>query len=1694
MSLSRDDLRLRALQNGSEQRVEVNQRMLIDKMLARYSSNFAVCRELIQNSDDAHATFFHFEITCDMPIAVPNKARDFHNSTITEIRSINNGLVFNEIDWKRVASIAEGNNNVDSVGQFGVGFFSVFSFSEEPIITSGNEYMTFVWRDDNSLTTFRHKLPVEQQSKLTSIILKMRTKYILHTDEITNINERDIKSTKKTKNKIVMKENVPTIDLRQLQIYFTKVLSFTKYINELIIKINGFTVFEIHKTTTNMPSISGILPFQKQSSINNMLLLKSFVQTEKTFTITNNSAITLNHITVDAQVTIDEEFHNHIRRIIKKSLPPNIQIQFLFASSSLIASQQEEISSINDNHHTNMLSTLIPLKFENDNIIPSGHIFIGLGTHQTTGIGMHIYSHLIPTIERENIDLQDAYIAKWNKEILASAGQIARLIYDQEMLINSKKTQEIINKYSLIIAPYSFQPSVPNNQIGQVIIDGFFASNKDILVPVQTKPSEYILSILPSTKAFLPDSKQVYGFLTLPLVPFQLKSNGLITNLVQRQLIDCVDKSMIEKILLSSILSIPEFIELVNWLFSNDVTDKVYAKRVLSNVRFHDHNHASEISFKQINYYDVLDIPSSLPFPLNTIPKEISTILSQEQLEKQLCLLPLKLKNLLNFLLDDKQLRQLSISKTYPYLLSLISTHSGQLIESEWNSIIKTLSKTECIPTTQGMKLPCESFVLSASISPQLPCIVLNILQSNTDNNGNEDKQLNENCENPVSIYFLKKIGCRMLDFNGPDDDDDNPSVSSSSDTMEMFIRRLVKERKNMSQADFNELKEKPSLKGKTLVPTKETTRKYIPRDLHFPSAAIQMQWSTLLIIDWLDINPSSSEYAFLKELGVKEVPSLRILIEQIIEEHNIEKQNQNTQGKYKIPLALTFFAENFEQYYYNSWKLDTIRQYRFLPSYLPENNNDNDVVLLAPDEVYKSVNPLCPSLLPEVLILFQKNFINSSLDIGEHPSLSKAFDTLLGKSTNFLTKQSAPKIFAYLNRLQGIDQTFIKKVSNSNFIPIQDLSNNTILTKPSQVFIRSNADTSSKTDTDEITDIDTSGLIDYVDFGVDANAFLLTIGVVNHPKSSALAELMIDRQARYFASAEGNKDMLNKKMRVYINCLKELIVAYTCSNELQQEPLYTRLKTSAWCLGFRNIDHENGTREQIFEIVKPDEIYLDDSPMCAEKFRPLLPPKISQLPTLYQHFGAKWLSDCVTKTRTCIGKPVTSVKTNELRALIQYRFPMLFVNNREERLEGCIEEHIKLLRTTLSIYEVDHIKSVLTFKNQTIQLDSENASWCMLVYDTKNVMLYLRKDITNIDYYDIAAEIHAFCFIREVNYVHDISDKLGLSIEILRRRGIPVDRLLQSTHTEELFSVHGMGRQLPPPPPQQQQQQKQQPRQKSTFLQNLRSWLPFGRKGKNSSISPDVNNHQPKAGPTTAAHNGRKATDQNHQISPIIGVGGDYTTHTHSFHKPTPMPDFGRNKKESQNYMKKIRKSQAYNHSKLIRLPYTKTEINTICEQIPSENMTRFDMVFHSIPLYVEENVIITNAMIDQGYQLAYLLKGLATRVFNMAYETIHLFRDINGTKIAFNYGGSLFFNLRYFEQVYADELKPYLRISSPSTPIIHTIVNFYFMVTCHELAHNIVHAHDEDFVKWLEEIAVKFMTDKDLFLEQFSFINYEP
>ncbi|CAF4551208.1 unnamed protein product [Rotaria magnacalcarata] len=273
-----------------------------------------------------------------------------------------------------------------------------------------------------------------------------------------------------------------------------------------------------------------------------------------------------------------------------------------------------------------------------------------------------------------------------------------------------------------------------------------------------------------------------------------------------------------------------------------------------------------------------------------------------------------------------------------------------------------------------------------------------------------------------------------------------------------------------------------------------------------------------------------------------------------------------------------------------------------------------------------------------------------------------------------------------------------------------------------------------------------------------------------------------------------------------------------------------------------------------------------------------------------------------------------------------------------------------------------------------------------------------------------------------------------------------------------------------------------------------------FGR-GRNNHVHPvnstplntntkmSMEDENTESTPTTNLDNANKSTEQNNRIPSITGVGGDSIEYDYSIKAPPNMPNFKSKMGAVEAQLPEILKGQSYKHPQLTQLAHTETKISTSCEQIPAIKMIRTKHIFHSIPLYIEDGVKLTDRMLDHAKQLSYLLRCLATHVFKADVKNLHIFRDIKTDKIAFNFGGAIFFNLRYFEQVYADELEPLLQQLSSSKPLIHTIVNFYFMVYCHELSHNIAKGHDEAFIQCLQRVAVRFMTDKDMLLEHFSF-----
>jgi hypothetical protein len=166
----------------AEEQVTVNQRHLIDKILARYSAEHTVFRELLQNSNDAGAA--RVQITFHLTKKEEKKSSNpflpgtwlpwsKEQLTCSAITYRNNGAFFSEEDFKRLRKIAEGNPDEQKIGFFGVGFYSLFSICENPFVSSGKQAMGFYWKED-MLFTKRGQIPESQVTEWTTFFLQGR--------------------------------------------------------------------------------------------------------------------------------------------------------------------------------------------------------------------------------------------------------------------------------------------------------------------------------------------------------------------------------------------------------------------------------------------------------------------------------------------------------------------------------------------------------------------------------------------------------------------------------------------------------------------------------------------------------------------------------------------------------------------------------------------------------------------------------------------------------------------------------------------------------------------------------------------------------------------------------------------------------------------------------------------------------------------------------------------------------------------------------------------------------------------------------------------------------------------------------------------------------------------------------------------------------------------------------------------------------------------------------------------------------------------------------------------------------------------------------------------------------------------------------------------------------------------------------
>jgi len=109
---------------------------------------------------------------------------------------------------------------------------------------------------------------------------------------------------------------------------------------------------------------------------------------------------------------------------------------------------------------------------------------------------------LVPTVERESIDLADPQLRVWNGECL-DVSKFARVLYNLEMEIISRRFNPKVQEEDVVLLDeaihllnlFTFHNKTPSAKVRQYIEETFFSASKDSSILLLTnKESSHLIS------------------------------------------------------------------------------------------------------------------------------------------------------------------------------------------------------------------------------------------------------------------------------------------------------------------------------------------------------------------------------------------------------------------------------------------------------------------------------------------------------------------------------------------------------------------------------------------------------------------------------------------------------------------------------------------------------------------------------------------------------------------------------------------------------------------------------------------------------------------------------------------------------------------------------------------------------------------------------------------------------------------------------------------------------------------------------------------------------------------------------------------------------------------------------------------------------------------------------------------------
>lgn len=1248
-----------------EEAVTVDTRALIDKVLARYSGEWTTLRELIQNAADAQATTVKIKWETLPSTTTPLPATQnpsellkhiISHHTLRRLLVQNNGTPFAKTDWGRLKRIAEGNPDETKIGAFGVGFYSVFADCEEPFVSSGSEAMAFYWKG-NALFTRKLVVPEEQSSTDTAFVLDYRNattpipnllsiSQFLATS-LTFVALQQIEFWIDDYQVLTLnKKQAPSVNVpipRDLETKTREGLMKLAAVDRASVQIDASFMSAVGwkpAAPAYSPENAGIPEapslrsfFSRITATASSAGLRGKAAKEEAdvqqaisedITALSKTSIFLQVTTGSIQTKVSAAFSAELERATKKPPPKTTRLAILTSSyDETLASETSSNSGVAVKA-ADVFASVLPSKK------PGGRVFIGFPTAQTTGAGMHISApSVIPTVEREAIDLNARWVRTWNIEMLRVAGIMTRLAFVNEMLdLDSKlkravesrakgssPTKEEVMKFLPealhILKTYTFQDSTPSANVGQIIEESFWFAFQ--------KPSIEVYSsrgVLQTSKVRLGSDEMGKFVDGIPVVLDEMKDVTFIKKLRDFGLIENITVDDVRKELEAKALNKDQLTHFISWAAKSAMTGELDPgnKARLFDVAvatIGEGESGEIITLSSItSYLSSNKIPPGLPIPPTTIPFAFTNQLSAFQLAAlgwdQLEIVPW-----LRFLIDSAPSRsdEEKITKSAKFsvsVLTVLSKNWDNLSPSSKGSVTSALQPITVMPTKTGMKKPGDSFFSSVKLFDDLPTI--------------------EGC-NAIKDKFLTALGVRRtLDLDTIFSRLLKPSGETAHKPwshMEL-IKYLASVREDIPSDDMKKLKNSPICPAEAGPPGMETTQAssqlFKVSELFEPKS--ELRELGLPLLQWPgppgSYRPSTHEGRFLTALGLRPHPTVPELIELMASSDAVRRDK-----------ARSYLIKYHSINGYAAFNIGSTNK-----AILPLQGNANQLV--PPSACYTNDQA---SVLGFNILARDLHSHAYKFGVARDPPIDLCVAKLIANPP--LDRQSAIRLFEYFaNRLSDLGESSLLKLRNASFVPVQQQKHpgekdalkdtgGVKLVAPLNVYLGSSSTY--------------ENIFDFVNFGDVSHAFLQRCGAKMEPTKHEIATFACSEPARLWATVQSSEK--------YLEVLRSL--ASDLSTLKRDRELYRKMKQEKWLMAYKEIPSAKAKESEdddylepvrAAQLAAPAEIVISDDFYSFRLFREhlLSAPEDESLEAFYTSLGSPTISSLVEEN-VRIGKTTSN-------------------------------------------------------------------------------------------------------------------------------------------------------------------------------------------------------------------------------------------------------------------------------------------------------------------------------------------------------------------------------------------------------------------------------------------------------------------